>query len=580
MTILNILILVSSLLFGAAISFNDKERDCKQHVLYATAFSISYYCVLLLILKCFYDDTFVWDFFASNSNLIIGYSVLAVWGLCFYLLDKNNIFCVIANGDNNIQINTQHKNIIVWIYAAVLVLVNIIRSFDNCYWCDEIYSVLMSRKSFGQIMIDTGNDVHPPLYYFIIKIGNAIFPDSGVMFHFCSLIPYIILIVISVILINKQYGSIATILFITFCSLQEHSIRFNVEIRMYTWASLFVFLCFLAYVMSVKQAKYKYYVMIGLFGLGAAYTHYYALIGVSFIFISMILYGILLKDRKRIYGSIIASAIAIFGYLYWLMVLVSTFGRTSQDWWMEFYTSYKDCLVYIFQGKYSVVFLLSWIFVSLYLIFIKSGIISKKDNVLVVSTENITDDGKMQIAINLCGLFVLLGTMSTGIWVSNIFRPLFFVKYLYPVTIIAWFLLSVNIRQLRNSKIIYIGLIILALFGGIINYKSAYITDKSVNDRFLKTYSILDDEMQAGTKILSLFYSERARNVYFTDKEILEVDLDMINTLYREKYLLITNDVLDEQVTNILEQEDYSIQCIQDDGYFGEDVKLYSLTKQ
>ena len=51
----------------------------------------------------------------------------------------------------------------------------LIPSFHTNIWFDESYSVAIVNHSFGQIWTIGGNDVHPILYYWMLKIMHIEF---------------------------------------------------------------------------------------------------------------------------------------------------------------------------------------------------------------------------------------------------------------------------------------------------------------------------------------------------------------------------------------------------------------------
>ena len=74
------------------------------------------------------------------------------------------------------NIRTKYLHIAVIIIGVIFISIPI---FHTNLWFDESYSVALAQKGFSEIWEITGNDVHPPLYYFAIHIifllgGNII----------------------------------------------------------------------------------------------------------------------------------------------------------------------------------------------------------------------------------------------------------------------------------------------------------------------------------------------------------------------------------------------------------------------
>ena len=64
-----------------------------------------------------------------------------------------------------ISIKNAHK--IVILLGIIFIL---LAAFHEDIWFDESYSVAIANHSFTEIWTITGNDVHPPLYYWKLHI--------------------------------------------------------------------------------------------------------------------------------------------------------------------------------------------------------------------------------------------------------------------------------------------------------------------------------------------------------------------------------------------------------------------------
>ena len=61
-------------------------------------------------------------------------------------------------------------------------------------WFDEVFSVSIVKHSFSDIISFTAADVHPPLYYFILKCFTLIFGQRMSVYHLVSVIPFILML--------------------------------------------------------------------------------------------------------------------------------------------------------------------------------------------------------------------------------------------------------------------------------------------------------------------------------------------------------------------------------------------------
>lgn len=60
-------------------------------------------------------------------------------------------------------------------------------------WADEAYTFAMIEHSFSEIWSITAADVHPPLYYFLLKIFSNIFGYSFLATRTFSIIPHMLI---------------------------------------------------------------------------------------------------------------------------------------------------------------------------------------------------------------------------------------------------------------------------------------------------------------------------------------------------------------------------------------------------
>ena len=73
-----------------------------------------------------------------------------------------------------------------YLHIAVIILGIIFLSicaFHTTLWFDESYSVAIAKHNFADIWNITGNDVHPPLYYWALHIIFLIFGNNILAFR-------------------------------------------------------------------------------------------------------------------------------------------------------------------------------------------------------------------------------------------------------------------------------------------------------------------------------------------------------------------------------------------------------------
>ena len=102
------------------------------------------------------------------------------------------------------------KNITLKQWHIALIVFGIIfvslGAFHNNLWFDEAYSVAIARQSFGEIWTIGGHDVHPVLYYWILRIINLIAGQSIMAYRIASVVPIAAIIFLGYTHIRKDFG--------------------------------------------------------------------------------------------------------------------------------------------------------------------------------------------------------------------------------------------------------------------------------------------------------------------------------------------------------------------------------------
>ena len=269
-------------------------------------------------------------------------------------------------------------------------------------WFDESYSIAIAKHSFKEIWQIGSHDVHPVLYYIMIRIVMLITNNSIVCVRLFSCIPLILMSILGYSFIRKEFGNKAGLIFTFFSLFFPTLLTYAGEIRMYTWAMLFVTMMFvyaykimnnnnvrevlsddnnIMYESKIKNknALIKYWIIFSIFSLASAYTHYYALAVAAIINVGMFLYFIvsyiktskndssnyddIKNDNKKsekinsenirkvnLISSIVSAVVQIILYLPWLFVFISQTKVVSKGFWVKFPTP-LNVIEFIYTGN-------------------------------------------------------------------------------------------------------------------------------------------------------------------------------------------------------------------------------------
>lgn len=136
---------------------------------------------------------------------------------------------------------------VLFLFMGILsFFVCLLQAFGQDIWFDEVFSVNFIQHSYKEIAALTGKDVHPPLYYWYLKlfhdIGKVLVPaaSSIVLCKLASMLPFVGIFVYTLTAIRKNFGLHVAGLFWFLVMTMPQISNYTVEIRMYSLALFFI----------------------------------------------------------------------------------------------------------------------------------------------------------------------------------------------------------------------------------------------------------------------------------------------------------------------------------------------------
>ena len=159
--------------------------------------------------------------------------------------------------------------ILILLYMFISPLTNTIINIDE-YWT---YSLV--NLPFMEGMTVAIHDVHPPLYYWILYLFTPFGLGNLYLLKVVSIIPYILIMVVSATKIREDYGWLTAGLFV-FCLgvMTDFFVEF-LTIRMYSWGLFFLLMVFIYYKEVITRWDKKSWVLLTLFTLLSVSTQYF-----------------------------------------------------------------------------------------------------------------------------------------------------------------------------------------------------------------------------------------------------------------------------------------------------------------
>ena len=283
--------------------------------------------------------------------------------------------------------DTNKNNIIKYLHIAIIILGAIfisINVFHSNLWFDESYSLGIAKHSISEIWSIGANDVHPILYYVIIRIVGMLTNYSLIAMRMVSLISLIIVGILGYTHIRKDFGEKTGLIFSFLVFFLPVSAEYAGELRMYALGLLLgTILGIYAYRLYKGNESIKNLIIFGLSSLLVSYTHYYGLMLAGLINLILFIYYLKNRNQKRkeLRNFIIVAVIQVILYMPWLIVFLGQLAGVSKGFWITL--SFPNTLIEILNMQFvgtlsSYVGLAFAVAVFIYLIYIYFCVIKKK----------------------------------------------------------------------------------------------------------------------------------------------------------------------------------------------------------
>lgn len=336
--------------------------------------------------------------------------------------------------------------------------------FSSDIWYDELFTVGLAEHSYGELVRLTAADVHPPLYYCIVKLFadlcKLIAPGAGTIVpaKIVSVLPYFILMIYAVTFLRKRFGLFVGGMFLFCVTAMPQLPAYTVEMRMYGWALLFVTAAFLhgyalteSYVncnsgleksgagvaastetAAGRHAHSLHGAAFVLYGLAAAYTQYFACVAVVMVYFFVLL-AFWFRDRRRIREWLLYVIISVVCYVPWLFALVRQLGTVRENYWILPLTwrSLGGCVKFLMKPAFTDERVNTVLAVVLFVAYL--GLWCRW---LLKLCHNRRVEARFFLAT--AGVGVLAGLVAFGFVASFLLRPIFVYRYMIPALGCFW----------------------------------------------------------------------------------------------------------------------------------------------
>ena len=390
------------------------------------------------------------------------------------------------------------------------IIVSIFTTFPvmayNVIW-DEAYSIDLVRGSIIRIIQESAIDVHPPLYYLILKAFNLFGEESLLRYQLVTAVgTYLNVFILGATIIRKRWGCRVSFLYILWFGLSYSTLEYTTLVRMYSWGAFFVTAAALFLFLYYENNGKREFILGIVMTLAAMYTHYYALVAVFFIWLILLL-AVVVKREKRVGRIFLGGAAVTIGYLPWLRTLLSQSSRVAENYWIGLFDWHEWRMVpaALMESDDPVVGVGTVLYVFLIVLLILAFVRKKWSAILCVA--------------------VFFSTMTVGALFSVLLTPIWATRYMY----VAWGLIALFVAIAAGevttffSNIVQGLLVFVLAVTALVSFNSMLNSEKmrSSADEWVaflednvddNAYLIVDDPV--GHNIVYKFYLPDANCIY------------------------------------------------------------------
>lgn len=200
--------------------------------------------------------------------------------------------------------------------------------FDSV-WFDEAYTIGAVSKSLPEMVYLLTYDVHPHLYYILLKVYSLVFGNGVIALRLFSVIFAVGSTVLGYTHIRPSFGEKTGFWYSFLLVFSFSTLKYALQIRMYTLAIFLLTLTAVYAYRYIKNDNKKSRVLYLVFSVLSAYTHYFAFFIVAMINVFTLVRAVKSKSFK-VWGT--DALIQFGGYSAGLAVFIFQITLGGANW--------------------------------------------------------------------------------------------------------------------------------------------------------------------------------------------------------------------------------------------------------
>jgi len=474
--------------------------------------------------------------------------------------------------------------IVLLMLALGLLAVSVFLCFCDDIWYDELFTMGLAGQSFGELISITARDVHPPLYYIIVKyflmltrlfgVDTKAVPAEGwhlasagylpvVAAKLASVLPFFLCLLYGATKVRRHFGLLAAGLFGFLILSMPRLGEYTVEVRMYGYGLFFVTAGMLhAYELTLDEKGHEgqggndfgamrrqgkgnmlNWMALSFYSLAACYTHYFACVGAVMVYGYLFL-ALWKKSRLKEEGGrfLFSGGLCALGYLPWLLGAVGPqVGQVKENYWIPPVTwrTLGGCVKFLFQPSFSGEKLNVILAALLFAVY--AGLLGQ-----ALFAGNKRGQEQNYFVPGCVG--VLAGIVLFGFGASLLIRPVFVYRYMLPALGVFWLAFAILFSKWKEKKALFLPVLLLLLILGLRNYRAFYGEEMWKRLQMAGAREVLSRIREEDAVVFNFGQAQGVVSYYLPNETYLwyEEPEELIVEMYPRVHPLVEGDFSDE----------------------------------
>ncbi|MFH0920075.1 MAG: glycosyltransferase family 39 protein [Fibrobacterota bacterium] len=234
----------------------------------------------------------------------------------------------------------KNRGLFVAAFLGVLLLALAVRFYDlgtESIWLDEMFSLNLSRLPIHGIVDECSKDVHPPLYFMLLKSWTQLFGHTENALRSLSVVFGLFSVILLFLIGRRVFGPDTGLLAALILALSVFNVHYSQEVRAY---SLMAFLALASYYLFLTNIDRPHPFRMSVYCITVAlllYTHFLGVL-VPLSQAGFLLVRPLEKGEtnriKRIFPFMAVLLIAGLLFLPWLNILKQQVSQVAVEFWI------------------------------------------------------------------------------------------------------------------------------------------------------------------------------------------------------------------------------------------------------